>query len=177
MKVTIKGRLGKQGMVEERVDEVIHNMAERIGVPDGTKFIVEGLEFKVIFVIDGVETYASVPRDINGETVNEIFEVVVDLDEDGNIVQTADNEAESLLDGFTLANSIGQEYQYEGVESGYSNDELEVIDSVGENTEFDVMSVRYQVIGDPDTEILRHFKGNKLVAEYTFKPKETPEIN
>lgn len=175
MKVIINGKMGMFGMIENTVLEVIETMAERIGVPEGTEFAIEGLEFKVIFTIGGKESYATVPRDINGETVNEMFMVSVHLDEEGNIIQAEDNEQESFYDGYTLAKSAGQDYQYEGTESAYRKDELELLESLGDNNTDDVMAVKYKVIADPDTEVLRHYKGDLLVAEYVYKPKD--ELN
>ncbi|GAB6153707.1 hypothetical protein JCM17380_24570 [Desulfosporosinus burensis] len=171
MKVFINGKITREGRMDELVSEIVNTMGKRIGVPENTKITIEGLGFKVIFHIDGVDTYATVPRDVNGETVNEMFSVSVHLDEDGNIIQTEDNEEESFYDGYTLAKSVGQEYQYEGTESAYSNDELELLESLGENTGDDVMAVKYRVIADPETEVLRHYKGDLLVAEYVYKPK------
>lgn len=172
MKVIVNGKIKEQGRVEDLVAEIIANMAKRIGVPDGTEVAVEGLEFKVIFIADGQEQYATVPREVNGETLNEIFTVVVHLDENGNVVQAEDNEKESFYDGYTLAQSVGQEYNYEGTESKYQNDELEVIESLGENTSTDVMAVKYKVKANPEIEVVRHYKGDLLVAEYEYRPKE-----
>lgn len=172
MKVFINGKINRDGQIEDIIHEVVNTMAGRIGVPENTAITIEGLEFKVIFHIDGQDTYATVPRDVNGETVNEIFMVSAHLDEDGNIIQTDDNEEESFHDGYTLAQSIGQEYEYEGTTSAYEDAELEIIESLGENTSTDVMSVKYKVIADPETEVVRHYKGDLLVAEYVYKPKQ-----
>ena len=171
MKVQFNGRINQTGRIDDLINEVINNVAPRIGVPEGTKIAIEGLEFKVVFTIDGEETYASVPREINGETVDEMFMLSVHLDADGNIVQAEDNEGESFYDGYTLAKAIGQEYQYEGIESNFENSELELIESLGENTGIDVMAVRYTLISNPEVEIVRHFKGDLLVAEYRYEPK------
>lgn len=171
MKIQFNGRINTLGRVKEVITEVLNNVAPRIGVPEGTKIAIEGLEFKVVFTIDGEETYASVPREINGETVDEMFMLSVHLDEEGNIVQAEDNEGESFYDGYSLAKSIGQEYQYEGIESNFESSELELIDSIGENTGSDVMAVHYKLIGNPEVEIVRHFKGDLLVAEYRYEPK------
>ena len=172
MKVVFNGKIKEIGRIDDLISGVVDNVAQRIGVPEGTALAIEGLEFKVVFTIDGEETYASVPREVNGETINEMFMISVHLDEEGNVIQAEDNEGESFYDGFMLAKSIGQEYNYEGIESKYENDELEVIDSMGENTENDVMAVRYSLIADPLIEIVRHYKGNRLVAEYRYEPKE-----
>ncbi|HIE5864196.1 TPA: hypothetical protein ACXNXA_000250 [Clostridium botulinum] len=173
MKVFINGKVREEGRIDELISEVLETMSERIGVPEGTEFAIEDLEFKVIFNIDGKEQYATVPREINGEVINEMFMVSAHLDEEGNIIQEEDNEKESFYDGYTLAKAVGKEYEYTGTESKYSNDELEVIESVGENTDEDVMAVKYKVKANPDIEIVRHYKGNLLVAEYVYKPKDT----
>lgn len=171
MKVFINGKIREQGRVEEIMAEIINNMSAKMEVPEGTEIAIEGLEFKVVFNINGQETYATVPRNINGDEVNEIFMVSVQLDEEGNIIQAEDNEEESFYDGYTLAKSVGKEYQYTGTESKYSNDELEIVESIGDNTDIDVMAVRYKVKADPETEVVRHYKGDLLVSEYEYKPK------
>ena len=172
MKVIFNGgKIQDSQSVDSLIGEVIANVCARIGVPEGTPMAIEGLEFKVVFTVNGEETYASVPREINGQTVDEMFMLSVHLDTDGNIIQAEDNEGESFYDGFTLAKSIGQEYQYEGIESNFENSELELIESIGENTGVDVMAVHYSLVANPEIEIVRHFKGDLLVAEYRYEPK------
>lgn len=171
MKIIINGKIREHGVIDNLISEVIDNMARRIGVPEDTKIAIDGLEFKVLFTIDGEETYASVPREINGETVNEMFTVSVHLDEEGNILQEEDNEGESFYDGYSLAKSIGQEYNYEGIESKYQDSELEFKESLGEDTE-GAKAITYIVIDNPETEIVRHFKDDLLVFEYEYKTKE-----
>lgn len=172
MKVFINGKVKQKGRVEEIIQEVVDNTATRIGVPPGTEIAIEGLEFKVVFKINGEETYATVAREINGETINEMFMMSVHLDEEGNIVDTDDNEKESFHDGYTLAQAVGKEYEYTGTESKYENDELELLESLGENSDTDVMAVKYRVIAEPEVEVVRHYKGDLLVAEYEYRPKE-----
>ena len=172
MKVFINGKIKGQGRVEEVITEVVSNVIDRIGVPAGTDMAIEGLEFKVVFTIDGQESYATVPRDVNGETVNEMFMLSVHLDENGNVIGADDNEAESFYDGYTLAKSIGQDYKYESCESKYQNDELEIVESLGENSSDDVMAVKYTVKADSTLEVVRHYKGDLLVAEYEYLQKK-----
>lgn len=176
MKIFVNGKIRQQGRVEELIQEVVNNLSNRIGVPEGTEIAIEGLEFKVVFSIDGQETYATVPREINDETVNEMFMVTVHLDEDGNVIQAEDNEEESFYDGYTLAQAVGQEYEYTGTESKYSNDELELIESIGDNSDVDVMAVKYRVKAEPEVEVVRHYKGDLLVAEYEYRPKEESNV-
>lgn len=171
MKVNVKGIVRKEGRVEELVEEILANMAKRIGVPEGTQVAIEDLEFKVIFSINGEEQYATVPREINGETVNEMFNVVVHLDENGNVKQAEDNEDESFYDGYTLAQAVGQEYQYEGTESSYDDEQLEEVEVLGSEN-VDVKSIRYTLKSDPEIEIVRHYKGDLLVAEYEYRNGE-----
>ncbi|MCW6094579.1 hypothetical protein LAV60_15515 [Clostridium sporogenes] len=172
MKVFINGKIREEGRIDEIISEVLETMSERIGVPEGTEFAIEDLEFKVAFNIDGKEQYATVPREVAGETVNEMFMVSAHLDKEGNLVQAEDNESESFYDGYTLAKAVGKEYEYTGTESKYSNDELEVIESIGENTDEDVMAVKYRVKASPEIEVVRHYKGNILIAEYNYVPKD-----
>jgi hypothetical protein len=172
MKVNVEGRIIGRGRLESLVSEIITNMSKRIGVPEGTEVAIEALEFKVVFFMNGEENYATVPRTVNGKETNEMFMVNVKLDEDGMVIKASDNEAESYYDGFSLARAMGEEYDYSGVESEYNNDQLDLIESLGENSETDVMAVRYKVIANPATEVVRHYKGDLLVAEYVYQPKE-----
>jgi hypothetical protein len=148
-------------------------MGEKLELTDEmfSKIQLEDVSFKVIFTdIYGVETYISVPRDVQGETVHELFEVNVELDEDGNIFDFEDNEEESKVDGFTLAQAVGLEYNYEGIESFFKDEELVEVDRYG--IEGDVLAVKYSKVVDEASEVLRHFKGDLLVAEYEYVPKE-----
>jgi hypothetical protein len=168
MKVVFKGETIKNpNNVAVLIEEVLNTMAERIGVPDGTTVELEGVEFKAVFIMDGEKRYATVPRTINGIETDEIFTVEVTIGEDQRIVTEVDNEEESFYDGYTLANAIGVEYEYEGIESAYSNDDLEVIDSIGENTDSDVMAVTYR-IKETGQYLSRMYKGNLLVSERVY---------
>lgn len=172
MKVFVNGKI-EASKVGDLVSEILYNMSERLSIPEDTGMAIEGLEFKVRYNIGGQETYATVSRDINGEKVNEIFMVAVHLDKDGNVVQADDNEAQSFYDGYTLAQSVGLDYQYTGIESKYRNEDLELLESLGENIGTEPMSVRYRVKNSPEIEVVRHFKGDLLVAEYDYEPKIT----
>lgn len=170
MKVNVKGIVRESERVTSLVEEVIANMSERIGIPEGTEVAIEDLEFKVIFTIDGQEQYATVPRDVNGETFNEMFNVVVHLDKEGKVVQAEDNEDESFYDGYTLSQAAGTEYEYEGILSAYQDEELELIEELGDSV--DVHSAKYQLKSDPEVEIVRHYKKDQLVAEYRYELKD-----
>lgn len=172
MKITIKGftSLEKVGGI---MTEVISTMGERIGVPEGTEIKIEGLEFKVVYMMDGQERYATVPREVDGETTHEIFEVAVSLNADGDIDITKDNEEESFYDGYTMAKALGKEYHYEGIESGYADSDLMEIDRLTSNEEEDVqvIAIKYDIKGTLK-ELIRHYKGELLVAEYVLEDKE-----
>lgn len=154
-------------LMYENTTKVVADLLGRLEVPKDTKLFIEDLSFKVAFEINGQLQYASITRDINGEQVPEIFQVAVKLDEDGNIVYVGDNEEESFYDGYTLAQAVGQEYEYDGIESLYSNEDLEVI-SYLESSEDDykkVMAVTYKIKGDDDFSLIRYYKGEKIVVE------------
>lgn len=176
MKVTIKGKISEQGRLEDTIQEIVSSMGNRFGIPDNTEIAIQDIEFKVIFKIDGEEKYATVPREIDGETVDEIFMLNVYLDENENIITEEDNEDESFYDGYTMATALGKEYKYSGIESKYQNDELEVVESFGENSPTGVMSVRYKVKNSPEIQLIRYYKGDLLVSEYELTPKEVGTI-
>lgn len=173
MKVVIKGS-STLNRAKSNISEVINKAISTFNLPEGTKLKIEDLEFKVRFEIDGKETYASVPREVQGETVHEMLMVAVHVDKKGKIDYTETNENESFHDGYTLAQAVGKEYQYESIESAYENDDLEIIEYIQSNESDDkkVMAVKYRVKNEEDTEVIRHYKGDKLVFEYVIKNKE-----
>ncbi|OAA90884.1 hypothetical protein [Clostridium ljungdahlii] len=171
MKVYLQG-ITQVNKLEELIKKVVLKMAERIGLEASVNFKVEDVEAKIMFNMDGNDTYATVPRDVQGTVANELFEVLVPLDREGNIDEdkVKDNEKESFYDGYTLAQALGKEYKYEGIESKYRNGDLKIIEYLGENTPGEPMAVKYSIKGT-DRELIRHYKGDKLVAEYESKPK------
>lgn len=176
MQIYINGKIKQEQDLNMIIGEALRGLGDRIGVPEDTEIALTELQFKVVFNINGQEQYATVPREVNGETVNELFAVSIHLDEEGNIIQREDNEEESFYDPYTLAKANGQEYQYEGIESKYKNKDLEIIDSIGEPEPNEPMAVKYSIKGT-DRKLVRHYKGEKLVAEYELdgEPEEKEE--
>lgn len=166
MQIYMQGQADPK-LMYENTTKVVANLLERLEVPEDTKLFIEDLSFKVSFEINGQLQYASITRDINGEKVPEIFQVAVKLDPEGRIVYVGDNEDESFYDGYTLAQAVGQEYEYEGIESLYPNEDLEVISYLesSEDDEKKVMAVTYKIKGDDDFSLIRYYKGEKIVAE------------
>lgn len=174
MQVYINGKIRQEQDLSMVIGEALKGLNEKIGVPEDTEIAITDIQFKVVFNVDGVESYATVSREVNGELVPELFAVSIHLDEDGNVIQSEDNEEESFYDPYTLAKAHGVEYQYEGIESNYKNDDLEVIDSLGEPEPNEPMAVKYSIKGT-DKELIRHYKGEKLVAEYVVGDIEQRE--
>lgn len=166
MQIYMQGQANPK-LMYENTTRVVADLLERLGVPGDTKMVIEDLSFKVAFEINGQLQYASITRKINGEEVPEIFQVAVKLDGEGSIVYVGDNEDESFYDGYTLAQAVGQEYEYEGIESLYDNEDLEVISYLESSEDDDkkVMAVTYKIKGDDDFSLIRYYKGEKIVAE------------
>lgn len=150
------------------IGNAVQAMGDKLDIPLDTAFVIEDISFKVKFIIDGEEKYVSVPREIDGEVIDEIFVVDMTLDSEGEIVDAVDNEDKSEYDGYTLAQALGKEYVYEGIVSAYDDNELMKIEQLGTDT--DVKAVKYRLVDNPEIEILQHYKGELLVAEYTYSP-------
>lgn len=170
MQIHIQG-LADAGLMQENAAKVLADLIERLEIPEETKFFIEDLSFKVAFELNGQLQYASITREIGEEKMPEMFQVAVKLDKEGNIVYTADNEEESFHDPYTLAQAAGVEYEYQGIESMYSNDDLEVISYLESSEDEDqkVVAARYKIKGDDEYILIRYFKGEKLVAEKLVK--------
>lgn len=167
MKITLKGKQLNEEKLIKNIYEVVAGTAEKIGIPKDTLFQLEDVSFKVAFELDGKAMYATVPREINGKKYNEMLEIVAEMDEKGNIKELKDNEEESFVDGYSLAKAVGEDYQYEGIESAYSDEELKQIDEFGDD---EVRAVKYELRNNPDYQVVRHYKVidgyDTLIAEY-----------
>lgn len=171
MKVQFKGKFDKPAKMDRAMSVVLSDLFDRLGVPEGAEMAIEDLQFKVVLTIDGQEQYVSVPREVEGETIHEIFTVEVQLDENGHVVKKVDNEEESFFDGFTMAQALGKEYKYEVIESGYNDADLEEVGSINpEGT--DVRGIRYKLLTEEGTEIFRYYKADNLVFEEEIKSKD-----
>lgn len=169
MRVTLKGKQLSEEQFLDNILEIVTTMAKRMGLPDDILFCIENVSFTVAFDIDGKPQYATVPREINGKKINEMFEVIAEMDEDGNIKETTDNEEESFVDGYSLAKAAGEEYKYEGIKSKYKDTELEPISEL--KVEDGARAVKYNIKAEPDKELVRHYKEDKIVAEYVLLKK------
>lgn len=176
MQIYIQGTATPEQVVAH-MKAVISDLLGRIEAPSNTTYKLVDVEFKVGFDFgDGTLQYAGIKREVGGEMVDEIFQVAVLLDENGEIKFSEDNENESFHDGYTLAQAAGVEYEYEGIESMYDNDDLEVLDYIEDSEEDDkkVMAARYKIKGTEKI-LVRYFKGEKLVAEKVFEGIEDSE--
>ncbi|WMU08169.1 hypothetical protein vBCtySFA70_00065 [Clostridium phage vB_CtyS-FA70] len=172
MKINFKGKITSEQQLINNIMEVVSTIGKRSGVPENTAFVIVDPIIKVAFLIDGEERYATVPRKVGDKDINELFEVKVTLDEKGDIAGSVDNEDESFADPYSMAKAVGVEYQYEGIESEYDDTKLKIVESIGDNTDIAPMAVRYEIEDDSKHDLVRHFKGNKLVAEYLINRDE-----
>jgi len=174
MKVTLKGKQLNEEKLIKNIYEVVAGTAEKIGIPKGTLFQLEDVNFKVAFALDGKALYATVPREINGKTFNEMLEIVAEIDENGEVKDIQNNEEKSFVDGYSLAKAVGEDYEYEGIESAYGDEELVQVDEFGDD---EVRAVKYELKDDPDYQVVRHYKVidgvDTLIAEYKLiKPED-----
>lgn len=165
MKLVFKGKCSAN-QLSKRITEVVADIVARTGITEDAKIIIENAELNVIFKVGNEESYLTVPREINGQEVQDIFTVTVPLTEKGTIKATLDNEEESLVDDKTLAEANGIEYEYSEIESDYEESELIYIDTFGDDV---AKSVRYSIVGT-ELELIRFYKGEKLVGEQIVDP-------
>lgn len=168
MRLAFKGKCTTR-QLSRHINKLVSDVIERAELNPEIEVILENPELNIIFKNGEDEAYLTVPREVNGQEVMEIFTVAVPLDEKGKIKASVDNEEESLVDEKTLAEANGLEYEYKEIVSEYADDSLELLEVFGGETEDDAKSVRYKVKGT-NLEVLQFFKGDKLVAEQIIDP-------
>lgn len=171
MKIQFKGKFNSPEKMNRAMAVVLSDLTDRLGVPEEAEMAIEDLQFKAVFKINGQDQYISVPREVQGETIHEIFTVDVTLDDDGAVIKQVDNEEESFYDGYTMAQALGKDYDYQTIESGYIDSDLEEIERI-EPEESNVLAVRYKLLAEDETEVIRYYKTGNLVFEEEIKNKK-----
>lgn len=171
MKIQFKGKFSSPEKMNRAMAVVLSDLMDRLGVPKEAEMAIQDLQFKAVFNINGQDKYISVPREVQSETIYEIFTVDVALDEDGAVIKQVDNEDESFYDGYTMAQALGKDYDYQTIESGYADSDLEEIERI-EPDESDVLAVRYNLLTEDGTEVIRYYKAGNLIFEEVIKNKK-----
>ena len=102
------------------VGELVGKVTQQLGATiEGVK--IKDAELGVVLTINGEEQYVTV----NHDGLDEVFKVVVALDENGEVKKERTNEKESFLDGYTRSQATGQQQPaMTRIESVYNDEDL-----------------------------------------------------
>lgn len=146
--------------LKKHIADVVANICEQGGLsPD--KITVKDAEVGILFEVDGVKNGLQVKHN----NIDELFTVVVQLDEKGNIKASEDNSKKTFIDEYTQTIAKGLVKEYPTIESKFKDQDLqysrkEVVD--------DIITKEY-LIKNSDDILIRYYKTDKgsprLVAE------------
>lgn len=145
--------------------EVIRDISKRadLGI-DANGVKVRDIQLGAVFNINGEHQYLTVDHD----GLNEIFQVNVQLDKDGEIKKAVDNEKESFLDEYSKAVAKGEEKEYSVIESVYDSADLIQIDELNGG---DIVEKTFKHAVTEET-VIQYYKNGKLIGEMGMAENE-----
>lgn len=160
---------GKSSIIKahQNMFEVVNGVLTRVGLPKNTSIKIDELTFKVIVMVDGEERVFTVPREMNGETVDELLTIQVELGEDGEIVNSINNEEESLFQDHEVEAMLGLDHEYGRIESPYVADDLEMLDSKF----VDDITIGVYKIKASGLYLVRYYLNDDLICEKEMLPE------
>lgn len=121
---------------------------------------VKDAEVGVIFTVDGKPVYL----DVEHEGVKEVFTMMVQLDEKGNIVKEVDNEETSFLDNYSRSIAKGEVLTYKPIKSKFNYSDMAIIKIEKIDDELTIKSYRHKKTNDI---VHQYYKDSILVGEYS----------
>lgn len=155
--------------------EVVGTVSEKVKFPKGTKLLLQDVTIKVVMDVNGEHLYATVDREVNGETATEMLAFELKLGNDGNIIKSLDNEEASFYDDKTIAKALGKDYIYTTIETAFSEDQLELLDEFKFDEGNEELKVCVYRIKESGKGLVQYYKGGKLVGETTMLEEFIPE--
>lgn len=150
----------------EVIDDVIGRLSQQ-GVPVGKSMdtvTVRDVQIGVVFDIGGKKQMLSVEHG----GITEMFQVNVQLDEEGKIKKAVDNEESTFMDDYSRAVANGEIKEYDEIPSAFAED---VLEKVYEEDGGDIKAVTYRHKETEET-VIRYYKNDVLVGEYSYSKKE-----
>lgn len=153
----------------ENLTKVVSEVLVKVGI-EGVPFKVKTVEMGLVFDVEGEQQFLTVAH----EGVEEIFQINVQLDEEGEIKKSVNNEEQSFQDDFTRSVMKGEEFKVgEPIESEYNEADLIELDRVDGG---DIVEVRSRH-KETDEIIYQYFYNGELVGEMAVieQPKTDEE--
>ena len=145
------------------IKEVVTDIQGKASL-EGASFKIKDAEVGIIFNVNGSMNGIQVQHD----GVDELFKVVVELDDKGNIKKSIDNSQKSFMDEYTRAVAKGEEKSYKTMKSVYDNEDLDLVDVEDGG---DIKKKTFKQISTGDM-VIRYYKDGKLVGEFGCGNKE-----
>lgn len=157
--------------LKEGLKEKLNNAEELAEVIEEAYF--RRVEVDLQFKVKGMDQLQELTVNHHGE--DEVLTIMVDIDEDGNIVEVNDNEEESLFDETMVKIMTGTlQKDFEEIESSIDEGSLELCGEV------ECKDFMLKVFGDPiykDVAWVQYYQMGRLIQEvkYSLNEGESPE--
>lgn len=159
MIIKFNGTMSHEQLARHMAEIINHTLDKLEGVDD-TK--LRDVQVGVLFTVGGEDQYLTVKHD----GLDEIYNVLVKLDENGEIERSKDNKEETFLDDYTRAVAKGEEFKVDPIESNYDNEELI---KIAELDGGDLVETHY-IFKDncPSDVLVQYHREGVLVGEYSM---------
>lgn len=149
----------------DNINTIMNDITSRTKL-SSSGFKLRTVELGFVFNVDGEDKFLTV----NHDGIEEIFQINVQLEQDGTIKKAKDNEDESFQDDFTRSVMRGEDFMVDCpvIESEYNADDLIELDRLDGG---DTIEVRYKHKQTNEI-IYQYFFNNVLVGEMAVTNKE-----
>lgn len=145
------------------IRDIVKDIEGRAGL-DSTDIKIKDTQLGILFSVDNESKYITVDHD----GLPEIFQVQVQLDEQGNVVKSVDNEKETFLDDYSRSVAMGTEAPCQvEIESVYQEKDIRIFDTFDYG---DLTEKHYVHLSG--AKIIRYYRGSILVGEVGMDNKK-----
>ncbi|URZ16884.1 hypothetical protein [Clostridium felsineum] len=174
MRIEFKGMFPNGEKLIKAIEQVIYGVLDNADLDgaftEGT-FALENVQFNVVFSEDGGNPqYISVPREIEGKQCYEVLCIRAELDENGDIKDSVNNEEDSFHSLTELELMAGVEHKYTAIESDYVEDQLTLVDQMSDTEK--ELKVSVFKIAESNDYLRQYFHDGVLVFEERYKQQQ-----
>lgn len=175
MEIIFEGK-SKVNDVQKHLESILSDVLAKVGLPNGAEPMVENLTCRIVFKNGDDFKYLTIIREIDDEDVPEMFTYKAVFNDNGDLLRAVNNENESFYDIQTIRKLLNKEQIYEEIESGYSDDVLEIIDGFSTESDGRFLDSRLYKVKGMGTGLIRYYVDGKLVTESDVKPEFFEEV-